>query len=115
MPLKPHIYLIPGLGADSRLFGRIQWPEGYSVTSLRWIEPADTDEPISEYARRMRGQLDSSTPFILIGVSLGGIMAIEIARYMKPEKIIIISSIKHRREKPFYFTLGNLFRKISLA
>jgi hypothetical protein len=115
MPLKPHIYLVPGLGADSRLFGRIQWPEGYTVTSLKWIEPAGNDEPISEYARRMCSQVDSSVPFVLIGVSLGGIMANEMAHIINPEKVFIISSIKSKKEKPFYFILGKFFRKVSLA
>jgi hypothetical protein len=95
------------------LFGRLQWPEGYSVSSLKWIDPLD-NENISAYAHRMCGQVNTFIPFILIGVSLGGIMSIEIAKHIQPERIIIISSIKNKRERPFYFIAGKLFKNVAL-
>jgi len=101
----PHIYLIPGLGADHRLFHKLIWKPGQTVSALDWIEPIEA-ESIQAYALRMCGQIDSNKPFILLGVSLGGIVAIEMAKIIHPEKIILVSSIKNRREKPFYYALG---------
>ncbi len=105
----PHIYLVPGLGADGRLFNRLSWRSGVQATSLKWIEPFP-NEKISDYALRMCEQVDTSKPFVFVGVSLGGIMSIEMAKHIHPEKIVIISSIKHRDEKPFYFSLGRFFK-----
>ena len=105
----PHIYLVPGLGADGRLFNRLLWNPGVHTTALKWVEPFPR-EPISDYALRMCEQVDTSQPFSFIGVSLGGIMSIEMAKHIHPEKIVIISSIKHRDEKPFYFALGRFFK-----
>lgn len=105
----PHIYLIPGLGADSRLFNRLSWKAGVHVSALKWIEPFP-QENISDYALRMCDQIETSKPFLFVGVSLGGIMSIEMGKHIHPEKIVIISSIKHKEEKPFYFVLGRLFK-----
>jgi hypothetical protein len=106
--ILPHIYLVPGLGADGRLFGRLTWDEGMQRTAIRWIEPLQ-HEKIGDYALRLSRQIDTSQPFVLVGVSLGGVMSIEIAKHICPEKIVLISSIKHKNEKPFYFALGSLF------
>jgi pimeloyl-ACP methyl ester carboxylesterase len=46
---------------------------------------------------------------ILIGLSFGGIMAIEVARLIPVKKLIIIASVKQRKELPFYFRFaGNI-------
>jgi hypothetical protein len=109
-----NIYLVPGLGADVRLFAKLQWPPGFSIHAIKWIEPFDA-EPISGYASRLCDQIDKNQPFIIAGVSQGGIMAIEMAKIVSPEKIIIISSIKNKREKPFYFNLGHFFKNIQMV
>jgi hypothetical protein len=106
---SPHVYLVPGLGADERLFARLKWDEGTMVNSLKWIEPRD-HERIEDYALRMAQQVDTSKPFVLAGVSLGGIISIEMAKHINPHKIIIISSIKTKKEKPPYFFVGYLFK-----
>ena len=107
---SPHIYLVPGLGADGRLFNRLKWKPGVQTTALQWMEPLP-GENIADYAKRMIDQVDTSKPFSFVGVSVGGIMSIEMAKYIHPEKIVIISSIKHKKEKPFYFSVGRLLKK----
>ncbi|CAM6004415.1 unnamed protein product [Sphagnum balticum] len=57
-------------------------------------------ETLVPYARRLSKEIDTSEPFILIGTSLGGIIAIEMARIINPDRVIIISSVKHRGEMP---------------
>ena len=57
-------------------------------------------ETLAEYAHRFSRLVDISRPFVLIGSSLGGMLAIEMARTIRPEKVILISSVKHRGELP---------------
>jgi hypothetical protein len=52
------------------------------------------------YARRMTALVDPSEPFALIGVSFGGMVAVEMSQILSPEKVIIISSAKSRDELP---------------
>jgi len=42
----------------------------------------------------------------LIGLSFGGIIAIEISKLIRTEKVILISSMKKRTEIPVYFRLS---------
>lgn len=103
------IYLISGLGADERIFRNLCFPFGYDVRFLPWI-PAAPDEPLYSYAARMAAGITEDAPVIL-GVSFGGMMGLEIARQRPVSRTILISSIKHRREKPPYY---NLARKLRL-
>jgi pimeloyl-ACP methyl ester carboxylesterase len=42
-------------------------------------------------------------PFILIGLSFGGMLAVEIAKKMKPEQLILIATIPHHSHLPSYY------------
>jgi pimeloyl-ACP methyl ester carboxylesterase len=97
------IYLISGLGADQRLFGKLNLQD-HRFHPVEWIEP-DTDESLPAYCKRLAQQIKATGNVILIGVSFGGIVAIELARLINAKKIIIISSIKATSEKPWYFVL----------
>ncbi len=100
------IYLISGLGADERIFSRIVLP-GYLVHSVKWIEPA-SGERIEDYAFRMSAQITAINP-ILVGVSFGGMVAVEIAKHIDIKQIILLSSAKNKREIPFYYrAIGSL-------
>lgn len=100
--MSKHIYLISGLGADERIFCNLAFPEGYEAHYLPWIKPLSPDEPISEYASRIARRIVHPNP-VLLGLSFGGIMCIEIARQMPVEKVILLSSIKHRGELPPWY------------
>jgi pimeloyl-ACP methyl ester carboxylesterase len=97
------IYLFSGLGADERVFKYLEFP-GYHVVHVKWIAPV-RNEPIAEYAKRLLQQIHTDRP-ILIGLSFGGIMAIEVSKLIETEKLIIIASVKTRNELPFYFRLA---------
>ncbi|MBL7766207.1 MAG: alpha/beta hydrolase [Chitinophagaceae bacterium] len=94
-------YFISGLGADRRAFDKILLNESYTRYFLDWIEPLE-NETLNEYAERMAATIDQSKPFVLIGLSFGGIVAIEIAKRYPAEKIFIISSVSNRSELPWY-------------
>ena len=98
-----NIYLISGLGADERAFRRLDL-SGYNVTFIKWITP-EANETIEKYAARLIQQIKTEKP-ILIGLSFGGMMAIAIAKQIEVEKVILISSVKTRKELPFYFRLA---------
>jgi len=104
--MEKHLYIISGLGADERVFRNLRFPE-YRVHFLKWLVP-EKGETLENYARRMSDQIDSARP-ILIGMSFGGIMAAEIARHIEVRRIILISSVKERRELPPLFRFVGKF------
>lgn len=98
---SPTIYFIPGLGADGRLFEALK-RKGLPFKVLEFITPRQS-ETLSEYALRLGEGIDRSRPFIVGGVSLGGILAMEVDRHYGAQKVLLISSVKHSGEFPFYF------------
>lgn len=101
------IYCISGLGATRLLFRNLNVP-GHEIRPLDWISPVQ-NESIREYAARLAQEIDVATPPILLGVSFGGIVAIEMSHLIKPSLVIIVSSAKCRNEIPWYLrTIGAL-------
>jgi pimeloyl-ACP methyl ester carboxylesterase len=101
------IYLLSGLGADKRVFDFIDL-SGFKVNHVDWVDPGD-NESIENYAKRLLAQIKAERPTI-IGVSFGGMMAVEIAKQIQTEKIILISSAKTKFEIPFYFRVVGQLR-----
>jgi len=98
-----NIYIFSGLGADERVFQQLDFLD-YKMTFIEWIEPYKK-ESIEHYAKRLIEQITSDKP-VLIGLSFGGIMAIEVAKQIETEKMILISTAKTRNEIPFYYRLA---------
>lgn len=92
------------MGADHRLFEGLH-RAGLSFEALDFI-PAVKGETLPEYARRMAALVDTSQPFLLGGVSLGGIIAGEMAMALGAEELVLISSVKDSGELPPYFRLA---------
>lgn len=97
------IYIFSGLGADERVFKKLDF-SGLDVTFVDWILPLD-QETIEQYATRLLDQIPSKNP-ILIGLSFGGIMAVEVAKHICTKKIILIASAKTKGEIPIYFRIA---------
>jgi len=97
------IFLIPGLGADHRIYKNIKLGDA-DVTYVDWIEPHISDT-LNSYAQRLIDHYHITPGSIVIGNSLGGMLAVEIANKVKLEKVILISSIKTIDEAPWYFKL----------
>ena len=89
-----NIYCISGLGADEKAFAKIKVP-GYALQHLLWLTP-EKDEALEAYAKRMAKQIPDANP-ILMGLSFGGMLCIEIAKLIPVEKVILISSIPSYR------------------
>ncbi len=102
------LILIPGLGYDCRIFDNLNLSE-FNVECLNWIAPKP-NEKIHDYSQRLFSEnTNSNEKIILIGHSLGGIVSQEIASVHNIEKIILISSIKSRKELPLSFKLVKPF------
>jgi len=96
---KISVYFMPGLAASSLIFERIDLPqELFEVHFLDWELPVG-EESLAEYAKRMSEKITAPNP-VLIGVSFGGILVQEMAAFLSPKKVIIISSVKSNLEFP---------------
>jgi len=95
------LYLIPGQGSDYRIYKYFKF-ENYDTVHIRYIIP-DKDETMKSYAHKLARQIDTSADFSIIGVSLGGMLAVEMSEFLHSEKTIIISSAKNRNELPFRY------------
>jgi len=103
------IFLISGLGADRRLFNKLELP-GYEMVFVDWIEP-DVTDTIPTYAKKLVEQYQIKPNSNVLGVSLGGVMTVEISSIIPLKKAIIVSSIKSTSEFPLYF---RIFRRLPL-
>ena len=96
------VYFIPGLGADYRIFNHVRLPEGFEPVFMHWKQPLP-GESLEDYSQRMGAEIDVEEPFVLIGLSMGGMIATEISKQVKPKKLILLSSVGTRKELPQYF------------
>lgn len=104
-----NIYLISGLGADKRAFNYLKLNPSFNIIHLDWIEP-QKNESLKNYAIRLAQKIDTTKPFSLIGLSLGGIMASEICTKLNPQKTILLSSVNCYNELPILYKLGGKFK-----
>lgn len=90
---------MPGLAASSAIFERIVLPENsFEMILLEWEIPLD-NETLPQYAKRIADKITHPNP-VLIGVSFGGILVQEMAKFIEARKVIIISSVKTNLEFP---------------
>jgi pimeloyl-ACP methyl ester carboxylesterase len=94
-----NVYFISGLGADRRAFERLKLPGHYVIHHLDWITPLE-NESLNNYAKRLAVSIDTSQPFSLVGLSMGGMIACAITRFLQPYKTVLISSIGCNAEFP---------------
>ncbi|MBL4754241.1 MAG: alpha/beta hydrolase [Flavobacteriales bacterium] len=120
---RKKVYLISGLGADSRLF-KYQLELDYDFHKLEWIK-AMRGETLADYAKRMSAGIDESEPYSIVGCSMGGIVAIEMSKFLNPDKVVLISSLKTKDEKSwitkvasslklYYLLSGHVFKWASI-
>ena len=101
------IYCISGLGADERAFSRLK-VDGYKFEYLPWLIPV-ANETMEAYAHRMKENIVDECP-VLMGLSFGGMMCIEISKLVPVDKVILISSIKSSNELPSWMKAASILR-----
>ncbi|RMB61057.1 alpha/beta hydrolase [Dokdonia sinensis] len=105
-----HMYLMPGMAANPSIFEHIILPKDrVTVHRLEWIVP-NSKESIEDYALRMTAFVKHSD-IVLLGVSFGGVIVQEMAKHIKVQKLIIVSSVKSKHELPRRMKLS---RKLKL-
>ena len=95
-----HIYFISGLGADERVFRRLDLPAEWEKVYLKWID-IEAEDTLESYAAKYIPFIDTSNKFILAGLSFGGMIVSELSQVISPEITFIISSISNKKEMPF--------------
>ena len=96
---KTHIYFMPGMAASSSIFEFIKLPEDeFCMHFLDWFIP-EKGQPLKSYANKLSQRITHENP-VLLGVSLGGILVQEIAKCIPVKKVIIVSSVKQKKELP---------------
>jgi pimeloyl-ACP methyl ester carboxylesterase len=100
-----NIYFIPGLGADKKIFRSIRIPQGSKAIYIDWIKPLK-NETLQGYSYRIAEQIDTTQPFLIVGLSFGGMLATEIVNRFAHGKMIILSSVASFSQLPFYYRLA---------
>jgi len=113
---QPTLVMVSGLGGDERLFEpqrSLPWP----IHAVKWLEPHRHDT-LASYSQRLAAALTVAEPFFLGGVSMGGMMALEMSRWLRPEAVLLIASARSGRViYPFWRVVGRVigWMPISLA
>ncbi len=90
---------MPGMAANSSIFENIALPEAvFEMHRLDWFLPTK-GMTLAEYAIGMCKKVVHENS-VLIGVSFGGMLVVEMARHIKVRQVILISSIKKASELP---------------
>lgn len=100
---KLTIYFIPGLGTDYRIFTEMELNDDYEIKYLHYEIP-EKNASMNDFAHVMAKQIDTTSKYVIVGASIGGMLATEMIEFMSPEKVILIASAKSRLEFP------NLYR-----
>lgn len=93
------VYLLPGLANDETIFSYLNLGD-VDIAHIPWLLPL-AKETIENYAKRLSAFITHPNP-VLIGLSFGGMMAVEIAKHIPTKKVILLSSAKGKHEIPFY-------------
>lgn len=102
-------YLFPGLGADERVFQFLRLRG--EVRVLRWLTPQNPAEDLPHYAARLAAAVPLGQACWLVGVSFGGVLALEVAQLRPLARVVLISSLAGPSELP---RLGRLARATGL-
>jgi pimeloyl-ACP methyl ester carboxylesterase len=104
----PKLILLPGLGTDGRLFDA-QRQAFRDLWSPPWIVPRSY-ERLADYAERLAEVTAAREPFVIGGVSLGGMIAYEVARHVKAQAVILIASCRTRQGiRGFFHAAGHIW------
>lgn len=100
--MKENLYIFSGLGADKTVFDKVDFLK-FNPIFIDWIEP-HKNESLELYAKRISKLIVEKKTNIL-GISFGGMIAVEIAKLLPYAKLILISTSKSTKEFPFLFYL----------
>ena len=93
--MKPKLIFISGLGADESVFQNIQSFENYESVFVPW--KAVIGKPsLESYTKELLKEINIQAEDVIVGLSFGGLIAIELARQNQLKKVILISSFRDK-------------------
>lgn len=95
--MKQKIYIFSGLGADERVFKQLNF-SSLEPVFIDWVEPFE-NETLESYAKRISEAITCENPIIL-GISFGGMLAVEISKIRSVKKLFLIATAKTYLELP---------------
>ena len=95
-PQEVNYYMIPGMGANKRLYENYQLPG--RMHHLEW-EYVPGAKSLADYAQSIAQKINTSNN-IIVGSSMGGMMAVEVSRLVSPALTVLISAPTGRHEFP---------------
>lgn len=95
--IETSCYIFSGLGADERVFDRIDFGPFHPVF-IPW-EQVHPEQSFESYIKQLSIGIKSEVP-VLIGISFGGIVAQEMSALLGNCPVLIISSVRTRSELP---------------
>lgn len=105
MDSKIPVYFMPGMSAKPTIFEFIKLPEEtYEMHWLDWKSPYKK-ESLRAYAKRLCNEVKHDN-VVLVGVSLGGLIVQEMSRFIHTRRLILISTVKSKKELPPYMRFG---------
>lgn len=103
------IFVLPGMGADSGMFTG-SWRRLPDAVFVDW-PPYSGEQSLAEIAGRIVAAYDINEGDVVVGTSLGGMVACEIARLKRLHRLVLIGSALHPAEiHPLLVTLQPLAR-----
>ncbi len=99
------IFAISGLGADKRIFKYLNL--NADISAIDWIK-TKKNEKLQTYAKRLIDEYKIHSNSCILGVSFGGLIAIEMSKLLNPKLTILISSI----EKKDLYKINFFIKKI---
>jgi len=96
LPALYTIHCISGLGADQRIFQKLNVP-GARLQAVPWPY-FDKHDQMACYAQKVAALIPADPDNIILGLSFGGMLASEIVRSEPSRKAILVSSAKSPSE-----------------
>ena len=81
------------------MFQQLSLPQNWRLHFVQWLAHSPK-ETLASYCQRLSVNIDVNEEFVLVGLSFGGIIAVELSRIVKPKLTILISSIATKHELP---------------
>ncbi|HWZ94120.1 MAG TPA: alpha/beta hydrolase, partial [Opitutaceae bacterium] len=90
------IYVLPGMGADSEMYSGV-WRTLPNCFFIKW-PPYKNENSIEKISQRVAEEAEIKDGAILVGSSLGGIVACEIAKLRNLSHLFLVGGAKKKEE-----------------